>query len=536
MAANTTPSLREKFSDVNDLHSGARAGNAYEDTQVGGRPRSGFFSNEKKSVECNSESPFAALSARHGRPLRIAILSDFTRIPYANGAAFQTRFLYQQLRQCGHQVTVIGPHDPDASPDELAPGTIALPSIPLATYPGVHLPMPLESWVYDASRWDFDLVFAQTTTLLLEFGVWLRKMRGIPLLCVNTTHLAAAYDVLLPEQIAKLGWVNAGIEFVLKRPYEKLFARIYNNSDGLVVLSEGLRTYWRERGVTAPIHVIPRAVQPEIFDRPLGPDPFAEVLSSSNAAIQGLRLLCAGRHTREKSQDRLIRIFARHIAPVRPDASLTLIGEGPDSAYYKRVAEEEGVADRVFFPGEVPFTRMPDFYAHADVFVHASLSETYGNVLGEALWCGTPTVAFADGMGVSAQIRDRVNGVLLSPGTNDASQLEADKAFGREVVALLDSPELRARLARTASSMSRERTAPAVVQARMADAFRHAQEHASACGVRPAIQGPRALQWLTTLSHFRTWSAANGGVYLAGLLRPAPNAKHKSQLHPQIAG
>ena len=36
------------------------------------------------------------------------------------------------------------------------------------------------------------------------------------------------------------------------------------------MLSEGLRSYWRERGVTVPIHVIPRAVQPEIFDRPLG--------------------------------------------------------------------------------------------------------------------------------------------------------------------------------------------------------------------------------------------------------------------------
>jgi hypothetical protein len=28
--------------------------------------------------------------------------------------------------------------------------------------------MPLEAWVYDASRWDFDIVFAQTTSLLLE--------------------------------------------------------------------------------------------------------------------------------------------------------------------------------------------------------------------------------------------------------------------------------------------------------------------------------------------------------------------------------
>jgi len=490
-----------------------------------------------------SESPFAALSARHGRPLKVAILSDFTRIPYANGAAFQTRFLYQELRRCGHQVTVIGPHDPDGSPDELAPGTIELPSIPLKTYPGVHIPMPLEAWVYDASRWDFDVVFAQTTSLLLEFGVWLRKMRGIPLLCVNTTHLAAAYDVLLPERVAKLGWVNAGVEFALKRPYEKLFASIYNNSDGLVVLSEGLRSYWRERGVTAPIHVIPRAVQPEIFDKPLGEDPYTHLTSDDvssdgkgrgESAWRGARLLCAGRHTREKSQDRVIRIFARHVAPVDREATLTLLGDGPDRAYYERVAKEEGVEHRVFFPGEVPFTKMPDYYAYADVFVHGSLSETYGNVLGEALWCGTPTVAFADGMGVSAQIKDRVNGVLLSPGNDSDGESESDAAFGRAVLDLLADPQERARIGMAASKISRERNSPLAVQRRIADAFRHAQEHAATCGIRPAMDGPRVLQWITTVKHFRTWSTVNGGVYIAGCLRPAAEKKRKSPVHPQI--
>jgi glycosyltransferase involved in cell wall biosynthesis len=487
-----------------------------------------------KAANQQSETPFAALSARHGRPLKVAILSDFTRIPYANGAAFQTRFLYQELRRCGHEVTVIGPEDPEAHPDELAPGTIALPSIPLKTYPGVHIPMPLEAWVYDASRWDFDLVFAQTTSLLLEFGVWLRKMRGIPLLCVNTTHLAAAYDVLLPERLAKLGWVNAGVELALKRPYEKLFSSIYNNSDGLVVLSEGLRSYWRERGVTAPIHVIPRAVQPEIFDKPLGADPFTHLEGASDSVWRGARLLCAGRHTREKAQDRIIRIFARHVAPVDQEATLTLLGDGPDSELYKRVAKEEGVAHRVFFPGEVPFTRMPDYYAYADVFVHGSLSETYGNVLGEALWCGTPTVAFADGMGVSAQIKDRVNGVLLSPGNGSETEADADAAFGRAVLDLLADPQERARVGKGASKLCRERNSPMAVQTRIADAFQHAQEHAAASGVRPAMEGPRVLRWMTTLKHFKTWSTVNGGVYLAGCLRPAPGKKRKSQLHPQI--
>jgi glycosyltransferase involved in cell wall biosynthesis len=533
MASNPAAPFGIEFRHVEDLQKPTSSRAAQSLSHRDSHPRSAFSGHDRAANQ-QSETPFAALSARHGRPLKVAILSDFTRIPYANGAAFQTRFLYQELRRCGHQVTVIGPQDPDATPDELAPGTIALPSIPLKTYPGVHIPMPLESWVYDASRWDFDIVFAQTTSLLLEFGVWLRKMRGIPLLCVNTTHLAAAYDVLLPERLAKLGWVNAGVELALKRPYEKLFSSIYNNSDGLVVLSEGLRSYWRERGVTAPIHVIPRAVQPEIFDKPLGADPYTHLENAGDSVWRGSRLLCAGRHTREKAQDRMIRIFARHVAPVDKEATLTLLGDGPDREFYKRVAREEGVEHRVFFPGEVSFASMPDYYAYADVFVHGSLSETYGNVLGEALWCGTPTVAFADGMGVTAQIRDRVNGVLLSPGNGGETEVDADAAFGRAILDLLADPQERARIGKGASKLCRERNSPLAVQTRIADAFQHAQEHAAACGVRPAMEGPRVLRWMTTLKHFRTWSTVNGGVYLAGCLRPAPEKKRKSQLHPQI--
>jgi glycosyltransferase involved in cell wall biosynthesis len=469
------------------------------------------------------------LARRMGRPLKVAILSDFVRIPYANGAAFQTRFLYQELKRSGHEVTIIGPHDPDAREEELAPGTVQLPSVPMKTYPGLHLPLPLASWVYDANRWDFDIVFAQTTHMLLSFGIWLRRMRGIPLLCVNTTHLAAAYDVLLPEKISRIEAVHAGLELVLRRPYEQLFNELYNESDGLVVLCEGLRDYWRERGVTAPIHVIPRAVQPEVFDRPLGDDPYLAL-----GATRGPRLLCAGGHRREKSQDRLIRIFARHVLPHEPEATLTLVGTGPDSELYKRVAREFGVEARVFFPGEVPFARMADYYAYADIFVHASLSETYGNVLGEALWCGTPTVAFADGMGASSQLRDGQNGIVVSPGKGEAAEADADAAFGRAVLRLIRDPQLRGRLGKAASRIARERAAPHVVQERIATAFLHAQEHAVASGLRPAVAGPKPLQWWTTFRNFRKWTVLQGGVYLASYIRPA-RFDVPTGIHPSIA-
>lgn len=507
----------------------AAAGGAHARSHQDGGPRSAF-GMEAVAVQPEGVRAFAELHERLGRPMRVAILSDFTRIPYANGAAFQTRYLYQELRRCGHEVTVIGPLDPEARPDELAPGTVSLPSLPLKTYPGVHLPLPLASWVYDADRWDFDVIFAQTTSMLLEFGIWLRKMKGIPLLAVNTTHLAAAYDVLLPAALSKIDAVHAGLELALKRPYERLFAKLYNDTDGLVVLSEGLKTYWQERGVRVPIHVIPRAVQPQVFDKSLGGDPYVHLAGGAD----GPRLLCAGRHTREKSQDRVIRIFARHVAPHVPDATLTVLGDGPDRAYYEKIAEKEGVADRVFFPGEVPFTQMADFYAYADVFLHGSLSETYGNVLGEALWCGTPTVAFVDSMGASAQVSHSVNGLLLDPGADDEAQSRADAEFGVAVVRLLASPEDRARLGSAASRLARERCAPLAVERKIADAFLGARDHMAQSGVAPATGEGRVARWRTTFRHFRSWTTFMGGIYVVGHLRPAPERRDRANLHPQI--
>jgi glycosyltransferase involved in cell wall biosynthesis len=463
---------------------------------------------------------------RRGRPLRIAILSDFTRIGYANGAVFQTRFLYQELRRAGHEVTVIGPRDPDASPEEMAPGTVALPSVPLASYPGLHIPLPLAPWIFDPQRWSFDVCFAQTTSLLLELGVWLRAMKGVPLLCVNTTHLVAAFDVLLPERMAGSGVLRAGVR-ALQRPFESLFSRIYNESDGLIVLSDGLRAYWRERGVRVPVHVVPRAVVPDVFDRAIGPDPYATLLARAGLPARGPRLLCAGRHTREKAQDRVIRIFARHVLPSEPDATLVLVGDGPDREGFARVAASEGVAGKVLFLGEIPWTTMPDYYRYADLLVHASLSETYGNVLGEALWCGTPCVAFADGMGVSFQVDDGVTGVLLSPGGGDA-------AFGRAVVDLLHDPTRRARLGRAAAKRARDTSSPPAVLRQLARAFAAAEDHATASALRPAENGPRVLRWLTTLRHARPWTTYNGLLYLSGHLRTpsAGSAGRPRGIHP----
>ena len=59
----------------------------------------------------------------------------------------------------------------------------------------------------------------------------------------------------------------------------------------------------------------------------------------------------------------------------------------------KRVAEELGLADRVYFVGRVSEAELVDWYRAADIFVLPTAAyEGFGLVTAEALACGTPVV------------------------------------------------------------------------------------------------------------------------------------------------
>ncbi len=401
-------------------------------------------------------------------PRRIGILNDYVRVPYANGSSFASQLLYREFSARGHDVVVVGPHDPVATHAELPRRHVELPSVPLRIHPGVHLPFPSRDALATVAAQNFDVVLGQTGSALLELGIWLRRTRGVPMLCVNTIHLASVYDVLLPDVLHTSERFKEFCRGTVVPFMESQSVRAYNESDGLIVLSEGLRTFWQERGVRVPIHVIPRCIDPTVFDGVERPDPFPA------EAARGHRLLCICRHTREKSVSRLLKVFAELIAPAVPDATLTLVGDGPDHDVFRAEALELGIAHRTFFPGEQSLGDISGWYQHADVFVYASLSETYGQVIGEALWSGLPVVAFEDGMGVSQQIDSGRTGVLVPPGPDERA---ANWRFAGEVASLLREPARRHALGQTARRLARERSSVGGAVHRYYQAFESAREH-----------------------------------------------------------
>lgn len=100
-------------------------------------------------------------------------------------------------------------------------------------------------------------------------------------------------------------------------------------------------------------------------------------------------VLSIGRLVELKDFATLIRAFA--IVARKSDARLVILGEGPERPRLEALIGEYGLEDRVSLPG---FT--PDVSAdlkRARLFALASRAEGFGNVIAEALACGTPVVS-----------------------------------------------------------------------------------------------------------------------------------------------
>jgi glycosyltransferase involved in cell wall biosynthesis len=102
-------------------------------------------------------------------------------------------------------------------------------------------------------------------------------------------------------------------------------------------------------------------------------------------------------------------------------------------------------------------------FAAADVFVSASLMETYGLTLVEAMACGTPVVAFRVG-GIPEAAPDQQVGILCTP--HDGSAVLA------AIRKLRSSPQLREQFGNSASELALTRNAKNQFAATFTEVYR----------------------------------------------------------------
>lgn len=136
-----------------------------------------------------------------------------------------------------------------------------------------------------------------------------------------------------------------------------------------------------------------------------------------------------GRLTPQKDFQTLIRAFA--LVREKQPSKLIILGEGEERLLLEKLIQEMDLENDVALPGFVdnPFAYM----RRASLFVLSSLWEGFGNVLAEAMACGTPVVSTDCPSGPREILEDGKWGRLVPPGDHEA--------LSEAIMATLNEPE-----------------------------------------------------------------------------------------------
>lgn len=364
------------------------------------------------------------------RKLRVLMISD-VYFPRVNGVSTSIQSFRDALAAHGVHVTLVAPDYPGAGAEA---DVIRLPSRAIPRDPEDRLMhwSALAGLDRRLAGADFHLVHIQTPFAAHYAGVRYARRHQLP--CVTTYHTHFEeylfhYIPLIPRP-------------ALRGAARLLARRQCNALDAVVVPSMAMAETLRGYGVTAPLRVLPTGLPATQFIRGNG----AAFREQFGIGRERQVALFVGRAAHEKNIGFLLQAVA--IARrQRPALMLVIAGEGPALDALKRQAAELGIADHVRFVGYLARdSGLRDCYAAADLFTFASLTETQGLVLLEAMAIGLPVLAIP-ALG-AADIVQPLRGSVAGARTPDV--------FAAQMGSLLNHPEALAKLGAEARAFAGE--------------------------------------------------------------------------------
>ena len=322
----------------------------------------------------------SAAPARADAPLRLALFTD-TYPPQLNGVSRTLERLTQAVETRGGEARVYTTTDPGAR--ALRHGETQVwrrPSIPFWAYPQLRLSAPVLGPAYrDLRQWRPTLIHAAT-----PFGMGLTGRRcalalGVPFVTSYHTSFNEYARFYHLGALSGPGWA---------------FIRWFHNS--------GVRTYVPTRAVLEELRELGferlqiwgRGVETRRFNPAFRTAAWRARLGADQDTVV---VAYVGRLAAEKGLDTALgamlrladRSGASPSATGQPRIVFALAGDGPYADRCRRLAPPPPA---VHFVGRLEGRALSEFYASADVFIFPSATDTFGNVLLEAMASGVPVI------------------------------------------------------------------------------------------------------------------------------------------------
>jgi glycosyltransferase involved in cell wall biosynthesis len=361
--------------------------------------------------------------------LRLAVVTE-TYPPEVNGVALTLQRVVQGLRDRGHQVQLVRPrqtHDKtsngvgmDDALETQAPDVL-LRGMAIPRYPHLQIGFPARRQL--RALWSVqrpDLVHIATEGPLGWSALRVARKLRIPVTSDFRTNFHAYSGHY------RMGW--------LAKPIMAYLKRFHNQAQATMVPTRELANELQARGFER-LEVVARGVDTQLL-HPARRDPKLRALWCEQAGVRADApvLLCVGRIAHEKNLNLLIAAW-KQARLQQPELLLVLTGDGPARAELQAELEPYGTA--VIFTGVLKGEALARCYASADIFAFPSRTETFGNVVLEAMASGLAVLAF-DYAAAAQHITHGHNG-LLAP-------LDDETLFTRQLSNLARDADLRARL------------------------------------------------------------------------------------------
>ncbi|MES2693764.1 MAG: glycosyltransferase family 1 protein [Verrucomicrobiota bacterium] len=346
--------------------------------------------------------------------MKLALVTE-TFPPEINGVAMTFGTIVCELGQRGHAVTVYRPRRRDLPAADTHPEyvEVPVPGMPIPRYPMLRLGLPAGRRLRAAWKVERpDLVHVATEGPLGATAVSAARALGIPVTSSFHTNFHAYtkhYGFGLFHRPV-LGWLR----------------HVHNRTRRTFAPTRELCRELAELGFR-DLAVLSRGVDTRQFHPAHRAN---ELRANWGAGPEDPVVVHAGRMAAEKNYDLLFHAYAAMRA-ANPRCRFVVVGDGPLRPRLQRAQPH------VTFTGFVPRAELARHYASADIYIHASLTETFGNVLTEAMASGLAVAGF-DYAAAREFVRHGQNGLVVPCDQPDAL-VEAAVLLARD-------PVLRTRL------------------------------------------------------------------------------------------
>ncbi len=327
------------------------------------------------------------------RPLQISVVTE-TYPPEINGVALTVERMVEGLKRRQHKLQLIRPKqgefDRPGKMDENFE-IILQGGIPIPHYDGLKMGLParkalLRLWLEKRP----DIVHISTEGPLGWSALSAAKKLGIPVSSefhTNFHNYSRHYGI---------GW--------LRKPIIGYLKKFHNKADCTIVSTSEMEKTLENLGIKKLV-IVPRGVDSGRFDPAKRS---AELRRQWGVGLAQPVCMYVGRLAPEKNLDLLVQTL-ESMRAIQPGLKCVLVGDGPE----RKSLEERH--PEIVFAGMRTGEDLAIHYASADIFIFPSLTETFGNVVVEAMASGLAVIAF-DYAAASQHVRHGDNGLLAHVG------------------------------------------------------------------------------------------------------------------------